>query len=377
MISLSQRQAVAFRLSRHYLAHRAPLKSLTSVVESVCGVQAQLMSAAALSLWARVEDLTREDIAQALWRERSLVKTWCMRGALHLLVSTDLPIYVGGLMRHGLRRERAWIGRYGISEAEMDDMVRAVVEALGGKVLTRKELSERVVERLGAKAKRWVEHSWGGIVKQACLQGLVVFGPNQDREITFVRREKWLPRTTDLPVEEAEAMLLRRYLHGYGPASLADFAAWAGMTSSDAMPIREWVGDEILEVKVEDKACLALREDLEVLQNAAVLDVEKGGVRMLPSFDCYMLGHKDKSHIVDQAYYKRVYRKAGWLSPVVLVNGRAEGIWSWRKKGNRLHITVQLFDRIAKDARKQVEKEAADLARFYETTYELAFSKVC
>jgi hypothetical protein len=300
-----------------------------------------------------------------------------MRGALHLLVSTDLPIYVGGLMRRGLRREREWIKRYGVSEAEMDDMVRAVVEALGAEILTRKELSERVVERLGAKAKRWVEHSWGGIVKQACLQGLVIFGPNQGREITFVKREKWLPRTTDLPVKEAEAMLLQRYLHGYGPASLADFAAWAGMTSSDVMPIRERVGDEILEVKIEDKACLALREDLEVLQNVAVLDAEKGGVRMLPSFDCYMLGHKDKTHIVDQVYYKRVYRKAGWLSPVVLVNGRAEGIWNWRKKGNRLHITIQLFDGIPKDASKQVEEEAADLARFYDTAYELAFSKAC
>jgi hypothetical protein len=98
---------------------------------------------------------------------------------------------------------------------------------------------------------------------------------------------------------------------------------------------------------------------------------------MLPSFDCYMLGHKDKSHIVDQAYYKRVYRKAGWLSPVVLVNGRAEGTWNWRKKRNRLHITIQLFDRIPKDASKQIEEEAADLARFYDTTYELAFSKAC
>jgi hypothetical protein len=294
-----------------------------------------------------------------------------------LLVSTDLPIYVGGLMRHGLRREREWIGRYGVSEAEMDDMIRAVVEAVGAEVLTRKELSERVVRRLGVKAKRWVEHSWGGIVKQACLQGRVVFGPNHGREITFVRREKWLPGTTDLPVEEAEDMLLRRYLHGYGPASLADFGAWAGLTSRDAVSIRKRVGDEILEVKIEDKACLAIREDLQVLQNVAVLDVEKGSVRLLPSFDCYMLGHKDKSHVVAQAYYKRVYRKAGWLSPVLLVNGRAEGIWSWRKKGNGLHITVQLFDRIPRDVSKRVEEEVADLARFYDTACELTFSKAC
>jgi hypothetical protein len=335
------------------------------------------MSAAELSLWARVENLDREDIAQALQKDRSLVKTWCMRGSSHLLASADLPIFVGGLMRSGLRREREWFRRYGVSDAEMDGMARAVVDALGAEILTRKELSKRVVERVGAKAKRWVEHSWGGIVKRACLQGLVVFGPNQGREVTFVRRKEWLPRVMDLQVEEAEAMLLQRYLHGYGPASLADFAAWSGMTLSDAMPIRERVGNDVLEVKVEDKTCLALKEDLKLLQNVEALDFEDDSARMLPSFDCYMLGYRDKSHIVDEAYYKLVYRKAGWLSPVVLVKGRAKGIWSWKKKRNRLHVTIQLFDRIRESARKQVEEEVADLARFNDTSYELSFSKPC
>jgi hypothetical protein len=259
----------------------------------------------------------------------------------------------------------------------MDGMVRAIIEALSTEILTRKELSRRVVECVGAKAKRWVEHSWGGIVKQACLQGLVVFGPNRGREVTFVRRKEWLPRATDLPVDEAEAILLRRYLHGYGPASLADFAAWAGMTLSNAMPIKERVENDILEVKVEDHACLALKEDLKLLQNIEALDFEDGNVRMLPSFDCYMLGYRDKSHIVDQAYYKLVYRKAGWLSPVVLVKGRAKGIWSWKKKRNRLHVTIQPFDKIPENARKQVEKEVAELARFNDTGYELSFNKPC
>jgi hypothetical protein len=295
-----------------------------------------------------------------------------MRGASHLLLATDLPIYVGGLMRSRVPKDREWFKRYGVSDAEMDAMVRAVVDALGAEILTRKELTERVVNRAGAKAKRWVEHSWGGIVKHASLQGLVVFGPNRGRQITFVRRKKWLPRTKDLPVEEAEAMLFRRYLHGYGPASLADFAVWAGMTLGEARPIRELVGEDAVQVEVEDKACLALKEDLKALQNE--VDVENGGVRLLPSFDCYMLGHKEKSHIVNQNCYKLVYRKAGWLSPVVLVNGRAEGIWGCKKKGKRMHIAIQLFDRIPQNAREHVEKEAADLARFNDTTCELSFS---
>jgi hypothetical protein len=367
---LSPAQVATFRLHKHYLDCRAPLGLLESVVGNICGVQAQLMSAAELALWARVKDLTQEDVAHALWRDRSLVKTWCMRGAVHLLVAADLPIYVGGLLRRGLRREREWIAKYGISESEMDSMVKAIVEALGDDALTRKELTESVVARLGAKTRRWVEHSWGGIVKQACLQGLVVFGPSRGLEITFVRRDEWLPLVEDLPTGEAENMLLEHYLHGYGPASLADFAAWSGMTVGDATPITERISSEIVEVKVGDKSGLMLHKDLAGLET--IDESEKQYcVRLLPSFDPFMLGHKDKGHLVDKGYYKRIYRKAGWLSPTMLINGRAEGVWSYKRKGKCLHIAIEPFHAIAKNVKDLIEEEARSLAGFYDAPFEL------
>jgi hypothetical protein len=367
---LSPAQIAIFRLHKHHLDCRAPLRSLKSVVGSICGVQAQLMSAAELALWARVKDLTQEDVAYALWRDRSLVKTWCMRGAAHLLVAADLPIYVGGLLRRGLRREREWIAKYGISESEMDAMVKAIVEALVDGALTRKELTESVVARLGAKTRRWVEHSWGGIVKQASLQGLVIFGPSHGLEITFVRRDQWLPQVKDLPTEEAENMLLKHYLHGYGPASLADFAAWAGLTVGDATPITERISSEIVEVKAGNKSGLMLRKDLAILKTADESE-KQYSVRLLPSFDPFMLGHKDKGHLVNKEYYKRIYRKAGWLSPTILVNGRAEGIWSCKRKGKCLHIAIEPFRAIARNVEDLIEEEARSLARFYDASFEL------
>jgi hypothetical protein len=374
LLSISQAQVTAFRLSRHHLTRRAPLNSLTQVASDICGVQAQLMSAAELALWARVENLTQEDIAKALWQERSLAKTWCMRGAAHLLATEDLPIYTGGLLRRGLRREREWIGRYGISEAEMGSMVNAIVKELADEPLTRKELTKRVVAQVGTKAKRWVEHSWGGIVKQASLQGHVVFGPNQGQQITFVRRDKWLPQIKPIPVEEAENMLLQRYLHGHGPATLADFAAWSGMTVGDAIPIRERIGAEIAEVKIDDKVALILKQDLKALQNAKIADTHEDTVRLLPSFDCYMLGHKDKNHIVDKSHYKRIYRKAGWLSPTLLINGTAQGTWNHKKKGKTMHITIEPFNTISKNIKKQVEEETKRLAHFYNAICKLEFT---
>jgi len=244
------------------------------------------------------------------------------------------------------------------------------VEVLDDEVLTRKEVAQRVAAVLGGKTKRWVEHSWGGIVKLACLQGLVCFGPNRGKEITFVQCNRWLPRVKEMTVEEAEETLLRRYLHGYGPADMRDFAAWSGMTVKEAVQILMRLHSEVVEVEVEGKLGLALCEDLDELQNTVLDDAS---VCLLPSFDCFMLGHKDKSHLVAEAYYKRVYRKAGWLSPVVLVNGCVIGVWSHKRRGRRLHITIELFKKISRSIRKRIDKEAKSLARFFDTTCEVTF----
>jgi len=203
------------------------------------------------------------------------------------------------------------------------------------------------------------------------LQGFVCFGPDREKEITFVRCDKWLPQLKNIPVEEAEETLLRRYLSGYGPAHLRDFAAWSGMTVREAVPILKRLDNEVIEVDVEGKSELTLREDLGELQNATLDDEEC--VRLLPSFDCFMLGQKDKSRLIDKAYYKRVYRKAGWLSPVLLVNGHALGVWAHKQMGKRLHITIEPFAKISESVLKGINKEAVDLARFFDTTCEVTF----
>ncbi|MEM2119020.1 MAG: crosslink repair DNA glycosylase YcaQ family protein, partial [Candidatus Bathyarchaeia archaeon] len=262
MPSVTREAATLFRLDRHHLNNRAKREHLAKVVSDICGVQAQLMSAAELSLWTRVDGLQREEIGDVLFNKHTLVKTWCMRGACHIIASADLPILVGGISRYGLQREKAWLSKRGISETEMDKTVKILVETLADETLTREELADRVAARIGSKAKRWIENSWGGIVKQACLQGLVVFGPNRGKNITFVRRTTWLPTVKDLPAKNAEEQLLLRYLSGYGPASLSDFSAWSGMTVGEAAAIKERVSDAVAEIDIEGKNCLIAKKDL-------------------------------------------------------------------------------------------------------------------
>lgn len=359
----------AFRLGRHHLATRAARHDAVRVVQDIVGVQAQLLSAAQLSLRARVAGLAREEVDRLLWKDRALVKAWSMRGALHLLAADDLAFIVAGLGPHTQWGAETWLVRSGLPVDEADRILRAVAVVLDDGPLTRRELAAAVAGRAEPASRRWIEHSWGGVLKLAASRGLVCFGPNRGNEITFVRRDRWLPSLVDVQVAEAERRLATRYLRAYGPATVQDFAAWAGIPLRDARGPWSRIAEDLVPVAVDRGEAWILREDLASLRAATDGPV----VRLLPSFDAFLLGHKDKGHIVASEHYKEVYRKAGWLSPVILVDGRAAGVWSYKRRGQRLQVIARPFQRVSWAVREGIESEVDDLGRFFEASADVTF----
>ena len=124
-------RVLAWRLRRQYLDHRATQGEALGVVRQICGLHAQVMSSAELTLWARVEDLEPDAVQEALWKERSLVKTWAMRGTLHLLPASELPIWVGA---QGVLKPRhhapSWLRYFGLTREEAESLITAIPEAL-------------------------------------------------------------------------------------------------------------------------------------------------------------------------------------------------------------------------------------------------------
>lgn len=358
--SVTWEQIHAFRLRRHHLDRPAPKSQLVDVVRDVCGIQAQLLTAAALALRARVRGLSTDDVKRALWRDRSLVKAWSMRGALHLLPSSDFLTYNRGLSSRASRSMR-WMVRRGLSDEDADKMVAAIVDALRDGPLRRKELAKRVVDAIGEKARPWVEHGWGGVLLRATLLGHVVFGPDEGNEITFALRTSWLRGVQDISRDEAERGLMRAYFRAFGPASVQDFGAWADIAVADAKGIFERLRDEFAPVAIDGRMASIIRRDARELRSARLTSPV---VRLLPNFDSYLLGHDRKDHLVDAAHYKRVYRKAGWLSPVVLVNGQVAGVWDYERKGRRLAVRIEAFRPLPRDVRDCVSEEANDVGRF-------------
>jgi uncharacterized protein YcaQ len=364
---LTWTQVLAWRISRQHLTRRAPREAMRDVVAALCGVHAQLMSSAELTLWARVAGLGENDVADALWRERSLVKTWAMRGTLHLLPTVDLPHWVAAQsVRPSRRDDAAWLRYFGLSVEEFDALLAAIPAALGNEPRTREELADAVAARVGSdEFGEKLRDGFGTLLKPAAFAGLLCFGPDRDRRVTFVAPSHWL--STMKPVgftdrDEAIRRMVGDYLAVYGPATRDDFARWFGLRSAaQAGRLLAVLGDEVVTVNVEDHPHIARKVDVAALKAAE----PTGSVRLLPAFDQYVVtAPRDCEAVLPSAYRARVYRPQAWLSPVVLHDGRMVGTWRHERKGGTLQVAITPFAPLPNAVQRAAEQEGERLTAF-------------
>ena len=351
-------QVHAFRLQRHHLAGRAPRKDLARVVGEIGGAQAQLMSAAELQIATRV-DCTVADVRKALWTDRTLVKTWLMRGTLHLARADDLPLYTAAMSRRWIKVSNAWLKFVQVKEPELWKLVDDIGDALDSKPMTREELIAVVGKGKPARIIEALRSGWGGMLKPSARNGRLCFGPNRGQSVTFVNPRNWLHSWREVDPELALIEAARRYLRAYGPATKNDFARWWG--AWPGLGNAAWAGlaDELAPVSVDGTRLDALATDLDDIKRAN----KKAPVQLLPLFDPYLLGHATRDHMFDRIHAPKVSRTAGWISAVVLVEGMVAGTWTHQVNKNTMRIAVQPFGRLSSKVTAEVRVRAGELAR--------------
>ena len=371
-------QVHAFRMARHHLDRPVPRSKLVLAVGDACGIQAQVMAAAQLGLRVRVRGLTLEDVERVLWQDRTLARVWCMRGTVHLVPSDEWAVFVRGSSTRQLARIDRWIVRSGASKASADRLLAAASAAMD-RPRTRGEIADHVRHSLGWPLERAGGRGWGSpadapgfrlgtsvvtipdIAWMASYRGLVCFGPDEGEGTTFVRPDVWLPTGTDLPLEDAEDALLRRYLRAFGPATAHDFAAWSILAVARARQIWDRAASELSPVSLDGHDAWVLRSDLAALTRSRL---DRPTVRLLPYFDSYLMGHRGRDHLVNAAHYRRIYRPAGWVYPAVLRDGSVAGEWSYERANRHLRIAVRPFAPLDGETKDGVRGEAEDVARF-------------
>jgi hypothetical protein len=353
--SITRQRALAWRTRRQLLDPPGTLP-VVRVVGRLCGVQAQVASSAELAVRLRRRKSRPGEVGRAL-AEGRLVKTWAMRGALHLLSPENGAAFLSIMAAE--RLWESWRRYFETTENRMDALWGTVCEALEGEPLTRVELADAVAARRGlAFADEALRSSYGELLKPLAWKGEVCFGPSRDGRVTFTAPGAASPRWPGLSdADEAAPVAIASYLRAYGPATFDGLAAWLG-GAVDKRRLRAWfrgLGDRLAEVELDGRPAYVLAEDLGELVSTR----PTGAVRLVPAFDQYVLGPGTKDPLVVPAARRaEVSRQAGWISPVVLVDGVIRGTWELADD----EVRIAWFREAGRPARKALDVETRRLS---------------
>ncbi|MGI8803339.1 MAG: winged helix DNA-binding domain-containing protein [Solirubrobacteraceae bacterium] len=319
-------------------------------------VQAQDRRAAGLAVRARCRRATSATLEHAVASERALVVSWLLRGTLHLVCRDDYPWLLGLSAPTRSAASRRRLAQEGVSPAQSERAVALIAASLADSgPLTRTELARRLEAAGIPTAGQAIVH----LLMLTALRGVAVVGPRAETELSLALSADWLGRPAPAELageyrDRALTELARRYLAGHGPATAADLASWAGLPLRDARRGLGSLGGSLAEV------------------GGGLLDLRDRGAdgrrpppaRLLPAFDPYMLGWKDRGFAVRPEDRRRVHPGGGLLRAVATGDGLVVGTWGVRRRGGRLRVTVEAFAELGDDLRRDFECEAVDLARF-------------
>jgi hypothetical protein len=300
------------------------------VARGVAGVQAQVGSSAELAVAIRRAGKVPGEVPRALWDERTLVKTWAMRGTLHLLPAADAPAYLALCATLRNWELPSWQKASGATPADLEALARAATSALaGGMVLTREELNTAIIDETGSgHLAEALSSGWGQLLKPLAWWGVICHGPLRGNRVTFSAPEHTVPGWKGIPpVEEAARTVIPAFLAAHGPATPEAFDNWLMRKSSRKRDLRAWfaaAADLLATVEVDGVAMYLLKDHLDEL----LATEPTRSVRLLGGFDPYVLGAGTASaYLIRPDRRPQVSKTAGWIAPVVLYEGRVAGVW--------------------------------------------------
>jgi hypothetical protein len=331
------------------------LPDAAAVVRRLTAVQAQDYPGALTSVALRVEGGTRAAVEAAL-DAGDVVRSWPMRGTLHLVGADDLgwllelcgPRALAGAAK---RRERLEL-----TEADIDRARDVAVEALtGGGRLSRAALLE-ILDKGGVAptGQRGYHLLW-----YLAQTGTLVLGPTENGEQLFVLTDEWVRAPRRLDRDEALAELALRFFRGHGPATVADLARWAGLGLTDVRRGVAAVRDRLTALDVGGTEQLLDPATPDLLD---AVRAEAAGAFLLPGFDEFVLGYGDRSAVLDPAFFERIVPGGnGMFRPTVVHGGRIVGTWGRVGSGAKRRVVAEPFTAFDAALTAAIEEQAARL----------------
>ena len=318
----------AARLANLRISKR-PFEQAEDVVAWLGAMQAQDYAGALWSIGLRMTGATVQAVEEAVAAQR-IVRTWPMRGTLHLVAAADVRWLLALLTPRQIAQSA---GRY--RQVELDDTAFGQSQAIftkelhGRQTRTRDELYDALARGGIAPDGQRGYH----LLARAAQDGLICFGPMHGKQQTFVLLDEWVPPTPPFSRAEALAKLARRYFTSHGPATVQDLARWAGITLTDAKQGLADAGDSLIQETVAGQAYW-------LPHSTPSADTSTAQLYMLPGFDEFVLGYGDRSAVLDATYAQRICPGGnGVFRPTIVADGAIVG--TWKRTIKKRHITVE------------------------------------
>ena len=373
MRQLNWPQAIGWRMRRHRLHERSPRGEVLQVATEHGGLHAQVMSSAEWIAWCRVADIREGDVTRLLWQERRLIKTWAMRHTLHLVAAADYWAWIGAASSLRGYIAPTWLRQLGLSSEELEAVIEATGEALSQGPLTRSELAAEVARMTGnPRVEALLQQSWGLLLKPACMKGLLCFSEGEGTGSRFVHPELHLRKKKPARPRTGLKAIARQFFATNGPATEKEFARWLGLDVAGTRQSIAGLADELEMVDLEGTPAWMIAGHAAEARQAT----PERTVRLLPSFDPYVFaGGLAPERYLRGGHYKQIYKASAWYAPVLFAQGGFAGVWSWKKAGSRLTVTIEPFRSPAGWLKKGAEQEAELLAHSMDRKLELTWSQ--
>ncbi|HEV8333851.1 MAG TPA: winged helix DNA-binding domain-containing protein [Steroidobacteraceae bacterium] len=327
-----------------------PFASPVATVRWFGAVQAQDYLGSLWAIGLRTRAATEPAVEQAI-ADRSIVRTWPLRGTLHFVAAEDARWMLNLCAPRTLARNARRLNQeYGIDSRLIARSGKVLIDTLrGGRCVSRPDLYRRLESaRISTGGGRGLHLLWWH-----AHEGLICLGPRAGKRQTFVLTDEWLPATPPRSRDESLAELARRYFTSHGPATVRDFAWWSGLAAPEAAAARESVARELEAVTIDAQT---------YWQAAGSPDARaKAGCHLLPAYDEYTVAYQDRSAVLSAEVAARAGSGHGIFYPAIVIDGQIAGTWTRELQKTSVAITCRPFARLA---RRQSQALAAAAQRY-------------
>lgn len=325
-------------------------------------VQAQDPNMVKWALGIRLPGSSINNVDNAL-SSGEIIRTHLLRPTWHIVASEDASWMIR-LSSPRIRRSTSSRHRELGLTPELLKKSRNIIEKalLKAGHLTREELV-KILENARINTK---ENRASHIFMDAELECLICSGPPEGKKHTYALFEERITHNKKLNKDEAIAELAYRYFYTRGPAAVGDFAWWSGLNLTEAKRAVASLDDSFVEEKVGESTYILHKSSLSVKP-------EKG-VFLLPAYDELIICYKDREPTVRAKLHKQAVSSNGLFRPVVIVDGKAEGIWKHVRGKDKIIIEIKMFETSGKKWKKLIESASREYGKFLNSDVEIVYS---